>query len=167
MSSSHVRNLRLRLKIRSANVPAETPCNRCFFKGHKCYIMLDALKRLKCAKCTKAGKLCVNMSQESLNRTRKEYRKKVKEDKLLLATVVNQLIRNKKILKQAKERARYKALRLANKIIKTRELELAKEVNYPAASIRMCTLPVTQGALSLIKESVQNYGTQTAVSGSS
>jgi hypothetical protein len=50
------------------------------------------------------------MSWESLDRTRDEYQKKVDEDEKLLATVISRLLRNKKILKQAEERARKKAL---------------------------------------------------------
>jgi hypothetical protein len=52
-------------------------------------------------------------------------------------------MRNKKILKQAKERAHYKALSLANKIIKASELNLAKEADCPAALISICASLVT------------------------
>ena len=52
-------------------------------------------------------------------------------------------MRNKKILKQAKERARHKALSLVNKIIKAGELNLAEEADCPAALISICTLLVT------------------------
>jgi hypothetical protein len=52
-------------------------------------------------------------------------------------------MRNKKILKQAKERVRYKALGIANKIVKSSKLKLAKELNYPAALISIYTSPVT------------------------
>ena len=45
------------------------------------------------------------------------------------------LLRNKKILKQAKERARKKALYLALEIEKKGELTLAEELNCSAASI--------------------------------
>ena len=129
--------------------------------------MPDTTKRLKCAECTKAGKLCINMSQESLDRTRTKYRKKVKEDETLLATVITRLMRNKKILKQAEERARYKALGIANKIVESGELNLTKELNCPAALISICASPVTQGTIGLIKESVANYRTYAAVPGSS
>ena len=105
--------------------------------------MPDTTKRLKCAEYTKAGKPCVNMSWESLDRTRTEYRKKVKEDETLLVTVIARLMRNKKILKQAEERARYKALGIANKIVESGELNLTKELNCLAALISICASPVT------------------------
>jgi hypothetical protein len=52
-------------------------------------------------------------------------------------------MQNKKILKQAKERARYKALSLANKIIKASKLNLTKEADCPTALISIYALLVT------------------------
>jgi hypothetical protein len=52
-------------------------------------------------------------------------------------------MQNKKILKQAKERARYKALGIANKIVKSSKLNLAKELNYLAALISIYASPTT------------------------
>ena len=107
------------------------------------------------------------MSQESLDRTRTKYRKKVKEDKTLLATVIAQLMQNKKILKQAEECARHKALGMANKMVESSELNLTKELDCLAALISIYASPVTQGTIGLIKESVANYGTHAAVPSSS
>ena len=52
-------------------------------------------------------------------------------------------MRNKKFLKQAKERVRYKALGLAIKINKASELNVTKEVDCPAVLISICALLVT------------------------
>ena len=164
--SSYACNICLALEIQQANTPAKVPCNCCFFKGHKCYIMLEGLSCLKCAKCTKASKLCVNISQLLLDKTYKEYKKKVEEDKTLLATIITQLLQNKKILKQVNDYAQQKALCIANKIVVTRELDTAKEVDYLVASIRIYTSPATQGVLSLIKKSVANYSTYILISSS-
>jgi hypothetical protein len=57
------------------------------------------------------------MSWASLDKTYKEYEKKVEEDETLLATVIAWLLRNKKILKQANNCAQQKALCMANKIV--------------------------------------------------
>lgn len=65
--------------------------------------------RLKCAECVRQNKPCVNLSWESLDKTRNEYRKKVENDEEELARVIARLMRNKKILQQAEERARKKA----------------------------------------------------------
>ena len=85
----------------------------------------------------------------------------------MLATVIARLMQNKKILKQAEERARHKALGMANEIVESGELDLAKELDCPAASIGICASPVTWGTRGLIEESVANHGTHAAVPGSS
>jgi capsular polysaccharide biosynthesis protein len=78
-----------------------------------------------------------------LDKTRKEYKKKVEADKTLLAVVVTQLLRNKKILKQANNRAQQKALCIANKIVESSKLDTAKEIDCPAVLIGICALPAT------------------------
>ena len=128
--------------------------------------MLEGSSCLKCAKCTKASKLYVNISQLLLDKTYKEYKKKVEEDETLLATVITQLLRNKKILKQANNCAQQKALCIANKIVATRELDITKEVDYLAVSIRIYASPAIQGILGLIKESIANYSTYVLISSS-
>ena len=80
-------------------MPTKVPYNYYFFKGYKCYIILEGLSYLKYAKCTKASKLYINISQLLLDKTYKEYKKKVKEDKTLLVTIIIQLLYNKRILK--------------------------------------------------------------------
>ena len=50
--------------------------------------MLEGLSGLKCAKWTKASKLYINMSELLLDKTCKEYKKKVEEDKSLLVTII-------------------------------------------------------------------------------
>ena len=100
--------LRLYNKILYANTIAESPCFNYKTKNHECFIMLDS--NLKCAKCVRLGQSYVNMSQTSLDKTYKEYKKKVKEDKKELSVIITQLLQNKKILVQAKERACKKTL---------------------------------------------------------
>ena len=129
--------------------------------------MLEGSNCLKCSKCTKAGKPCVNMSWSLLDKTREEYEKKVEADKTLLAVVVTRLLRNKKILKQANDRARQKALCMANEMVASGELDTAEEIDCPAASIGMCASPATWGVLGLIEESVANHGTHVLIGGSS
>lgn len=129
--------------------------------------MPGSSKRLKCAECTKAGKSCVNMSWASLDKTREEYERKVDEDETLLATVIARLLRNKKILKQANERALQKALCMASEMSEAGELELAEELDCPAASIGMCASPAVWSTLGFIEESVANHGTSVASGGSS
>jgi hypothetical protein len=59
----------------------------------------------------------------------------VDEDEKLLAEVISRLLRNKKILKQAEDRARQKTLCLASKIEVAGETKAAQDFNCPVASI--------------------------------
>jgi hypothetical protein len=45
------------------------------------------------------GRPCVNLSWDSLDRTRKEYQRKVDEDEAELSVILARLMRNKKILR--------------------------------------------------------------------
>ncbi|KAI1517919.1 hypothetical protein KJE20_02436 [Pyrenophora tritici-repentis] len=74
------------------------------------------------------------MSWVSLDKTRKEYKKKVEEDEQLLAQVISRLMRNKKILKQAEERAAKKAICLANTLRDGGDdVDAQESMNCPAA----------------------------------
>jgi hypothetical protein len=112
---------------------------------------------LKCAECTKIGKPCVNMSWESLDKTREEYQAKVDADEKLLAEVISRLLRNKKILAQAKERARRKTLCLASELEMEGE-EVNASINCPAASVGAAFSPTMWTTMGLIDESVNTVG---------
>lgn len=115
MPSQKENRLRAYNEILRYGRPVEIPCNRCFFLGHVCIVM-EGSTRLKCAECRKQNNPCVNLSWESLDRTREEYRKKVEDDEHLLTEVMARLLRNRKILQQADERARRKAECLASEL---------------------------------------------------
>jgi hypothetical protein len=137
--SSTQRRLRLSSEIRKANTLAEIACNHCFLQGIDCYVMPES--RLKCSECTRLGRPYVNMSWASLDRTRKEYEKKVKEDKKLLSEVIGRLLWNKKILQQVKERARKKAFYLASEMETDSKAVGAEEIDCPAAAISIAYSP--------------------------
>ncbi|KAK3082418.1 hypothetical protein LTR53_020390, partial [Teratosphaeriaceae sp. CCFEE 6253] len=71
------------------------------------------------------------MSWASLDRTREEYQKKVEVDEEELAAVLARLMRDKKILRQAEDRAKQKALHLEAEMELAGELEV--EEDCPAA----------------------------------
>ena len=96
-----------------------------------CYIMPNS--GLKCAECTRMGRPCVNMSWASLDKTREEYKKKVEEDEKELAAVIARMLRNKKILAQAEERARKKTICLAAEMSSEGEDVNSTMVDCPAA----------------------------------
>jgi hypothetical protein len=107
--------------------------------------------RLKCAECVRAGRPCVNLSWSSLDRTREEYAKKVEEDEALLATVLSRLLRNKKILKQAEERAKKKAHCLMAEMDAAGELEseFSAPINCPAADALVGLSPMVWSTLAM------------------
>jgi hypothetical protein len=107
------------------------------------------------------------MSWESLDRTREEYQKKVDEDEKLLAEVISRLLRNKKILKQAEDRARQKTLCLASEMEAAGETEAAQDFNCPAASIGEAFSPTMWATLGLLDSSVAELGIAQAAGGNS
>jgi hypothetical protein len=139
-SDSRKRQLRLYNEILQANTTADVSCDWCFLNNHLCYIMPNST--LKYAECTKLRKQYVNMSWALLDKTREEYRTKVEADKKLLSKVMLRLLRNKKILQQAKERARRKALCLASEMEANREDVNTMSINCPAALIRIAYSPL-------------------------
>jgi hypothetical protein len=82
------------------------------------------------------------MSWVSLDKTYEEYEKKVEANKKLLAEVVSRLMRNKKILQQAKERATKKAWCLANSLCNKGEGVDAESVDCPAADALVGFSPI-------------------------
>jgi hypothetical protein len=74
------------------------------------------------------------MSWVSLDKTREEYEKKVEADEKLLAEVVTRLMRNKKVLQQARARAEKKAWCLANSLRDEGEdVDAQESLDCPAA----------------------------------
>jgi hypothetical protein len=99
------------------------------------------------------------MSWESLDKTREEYQKKVDEDEKLLAEVIGRLLRNKKILQQAKERAQRKALCLAAEMEESGESTSAEQIDCPAASVGVAFSPAMWSMMDFIDSSVADLGT--------
>lgn len=136
-------HLRLALEIRRNGTVAPICCDYCLKFGRACIAMPEADgKRLKCAECTKIGRPCVNLSWVSLDKTREEYEQKVAADEALLAEVLARLMRNKKILQQAKDRAARKAWCLANSLRDMGDEVDAQEANCPAADALVGFSPI-------------------------
>ena len=73
------------------------------------------------------------MTWASLDKTRAEYRKKVEEDEKIVAEAMARLLRNKKILKYADEKASRKTEHLVAEMEASGELEVEDECPAPAA----------------------------------
>ncbi len=121
-SRSKTNRLRLAVEIQRNGFPSDFPCEYCCGHDRSCIIMPHA-GRAKCSECVRRGKPCVSLSWGSLDRTREEYKKKVEEDEEKLAEVLARLLRNKKILRQAEERAAKKAECLSSEMEESGELE--------------------------------------------
>ena len=85
-SKSTTYKLRLYNKILYANTIAESPCFNCKTKNRECFIILNF--NLKCTKYIRLDQPYINISQMSLDKTREEYKKKVKEDKKELLVII-------------------------------------------------------------------------------
>ena len=153
-SSSSVKKRRLETEISNYGIPVLFACFRCVENG-KCYIVMDSSKRLKCSECVKAGKPCVGLSWESLDKTREKLRKEIDEHEDELAEVMAKLMRKKKILRQADERAKRKAECLAAEMEESGELDAP--VDCPAAGATVGLSPAVWSTLGQIDDFI-NFG---------
>jgi hypothetical protein len=151
-STSRQNQLRLASEISKNGIIIPIPCNRCFESGRDCIAMPES--RLKCSECTRLGRACVNLSWTSLDKTREEYQKKVDEDEKALAEIMARLIRNKKILRQAEERARKKLLCLASELRNDGEEvdAVAEDFNCPAADALVGFSPTMWSTMGMLEQ---------------
>jgi hypothetical protein len=62
VSNKRLEQLRLALKIQNYNTKFNIPCDYCFENNKKCFIIASNNRRLKCSKCVRKGRPCVNLS---------------------------------------------------------------------------------------------------------
>ena len=122
MFRPHQNRFRIVAEIQKYGIFSPFPCDRCFLSGLTCIVM-ESSNRLKCSECVRAGRVCVNLFWETLDKTREEYRKKMRENKQELARVIGRLLRNKSILQQIDERAKTKIRCFMEKLEKSGDLE--------------------------------------------
>ncbi len=110
--------------------------------------------RLKCSECVRLGRPCVNLSWSLIKKTIESYEKKVEEDESQLATLIARLIRDKKILAQAKARLKQKTLCLMDEMEVNNELEDPdpSESSCPAASALVRLSPSLWETLAAIEQ---------------
>ncbi|KAF4546922.1 Hypothetical protein D9617_96g011900 [Elsinoe fawcettii] len=101
------------------------------------------------------------MSWASLDKTREEYQKKVDEDEAELSRVLARLMRNKKILKLAEERAKKKMECLATEMEDNNELEEVD--NCPAAGVHAGLSPAVWASLDMVNQAVDLGAAPSAV----
>lgn len=155
MSRQKENRLRLAKEIQLAGSPANFPCDLCFTTGSCCIVMADRPNRLKCAECVRKGRPCVNLSWASLDRTREEYKKKVDKSEEELVKVIARLLREKKILRQAEEKAKQKALCLFDEMDAAGELvDSDLSENCPAAAVGNAASPISWGVLGSLEDAM-------------
>jgi len=62
MSRQQQSRLRVAFEIERYDILIDIVCERCSLSDHFCIAMEDFSSRLKCLKCVRASKSCVNMS---------------------------------------------------------------------------------------------------------
>lgn len=155
MSSSSSKNrLRLAKEIFEHGHPVPFACDHCFV-NNLCCVAMEGTSSLRCAECVRRGRKCVNLSWESLDKTREEYRKKVEQDEEALAEVLARLMRNKKILKQAEERAKRKALCLESEMEASGQFE---DEDCPAADATVGLSPAVWSSIDFVNQSLGTVG---------
>ena len=107
----------------------------------------------------------MNLSWESLDKTRDDCRKAIEKDEEELAKVMARLLRNKKILCQAEDRARRKAQCLMSEMDAAEELE--DPVDYPAADACMGLSPAVWSSINFLDNAVDPFFSGTALEASS
>ena len=152
ISRAQQNRLRIASEISKYGAPTITPYNRYFLSRRVC-IAMENSSRLKYSEYVRSGRPYTNLSQDSLDRTREEYREKIERDEKELAAVISRLLRNKQILKQADKKAKRKTEHLLEEVERSGDLE-GPTKDYPTAAALISASPTIQGSLNLIDSSL-------------
>jgi len=131
MSHQQQSRIRLASEIDRYDILIDFACERCSCSGKPCIAMKDSSSRLKCSKCVRANKACVNMSWISLNRIREDLSSKIAKNEAVLTIVITRLLRNKKMLKKANAKAKRKTQCF---LFEVKKLNVAESPDCPAAN---------------------------------
>ena len=151
----HQNRFRIAAEIQKYGIFSPSLCDRCFLSGLTCVVM-EGSNRLKCSECVRAGRACVNLFWDTLDKTREKYRKKVRENKQEFARVINRLLRNKSILQQVDERAKTKIRCFMEKLEKSGDLK--EVVDYFAVSFLIRWSPAVWSFLDAVNSCVDVSG---------
>ncbi len=147
--SSHQNRIRLAFEIDRYETLVDFACERCCCTSKPCIVMKDSSSRLKCLKCVRANKSCVNMSWASLDRTREDLSSKVAKNEAVLAIVITRLLRNKKMLKEVDAKAKRKTQCLLSSIEESNAIESS---NCPAANALIGASLVIWSSLAMLDD---------------
>ena len=138
MSCQQQSRLCVAFEIERYDTLIDIACERCSLFGHSCIAMEDFSSRLKCSKCVRASKSCVNMSWSSLDQNREDLFIKIAKDEALLTIVIIRLLRNKKILKEIDAKAKRKTQCL---LLGMKESNVPKSFNCFVANVLVESSP--------------------------
>ena len=166
MSRKKENRLRSSNEILAHGDLAPIPCDRCLNSHHPCVVM-DS--RAKCAECVRQGKPCVNLSWQSLDATRQKLSAEIEQDEAELSRVLARLLRKKKILRQANDRAKHKTEMLLDEMEENGDLEDPVE-DCPASNVGLSLSPLVWANMGMLEDAVlvgEPGGTAEASAGSS
>jgi len=123
MSRQQQDRLRVAFEIERYDTLIDIACERCSLSNYFCIAMKDFSSCLKCSKCVRANKSCVNMSWSFLDHNREDLFVKIAKDEALLAIVITRLLRNKKIMKKIDAKTKRKTQCLLLRMKKSNVLE--------------------------------------------
>jgi len=126
MSRQQQSRLRVAFEIERYDILIDIVCERCSLSDYFCIAMEDFSSRLKCLKCVRASKSCVNMSWSFLNHNRKDLSAKIAKDEAVLTIVIIRLLRNKKVLKKINAKTKRKTQCLLSRM---KESNVSKSFN--------------------------------------
>jgi hypothetical protein len=149
MSHQQQSRIRLAFEIDRYDILIDFACERCSCSGKPCIAMKDSLSRLKCSKCVRANKACVNMSWISLDRIRKDLSSKIAKNEAVLTIVITRLLRNKKMLKKADAKAKRKTQCLLSEVEKS---NVAESPDCSAANALIGASSVIWSSLAMLND---------------
>jgi hypothetical protein len=154
MSRKSQNRLRVASEIERLGKPVSVACDYCIANGKLCVAMPDS-SLLKCSECVRRGRPCVNMSWPSLDKSRDDIQKKIDDDEMLLAEVMNRILRNKKLLRSVNEKAQKKAECLASELEDETEPdgEVFRE-HCPAAASGIGLTPAMMETMAILESMV-------------
>jgi len=149
MSHQQQSRIRLAFEIDRYDILIDFAYERCSCSDKPCIAMEDSSSRLKCSKCVRASKACVNMSWVSLNRTREDLFSKIAKNEAVLAIVITRLLRNKKMLKEVDAKAKRKTQCL---LFEMKESNVAKSLDCPVANALIGASSIIWSSLAMLDD---------------
>jgi hypothetical protein len=133
--SSTQRRRKLAEYIEEEGDPSLITCDHCFKHSLPCIVM-SSTKSLKCASCALKGIKCVNVSWDSLDKTRADTKSQIEKDLQVMEGAMARIARNRKVLALAEKRAKSKAVCLLDELEEEEEKERKENGGFTEGELR-------------------------------